>query len=163
MARIGRLADISQEGFYALQAVVVLGYCYPKSASVRDICSGEHLPHTFLESILLKLTKCGIVESKRGCRGGYRLRHDPSQISLRRVLCAIDGRMALSMDPELLQAMSRSSQRSRPLYDLFLRLQSSVVNVLDNTTLGEIVAASHGQSEAHKTEWRNQEAVRSRS
>jgi Rrf2 family iron-sulfur cluster assembly transcriptional regulator len=47
------------------------------------------LPAAFVEKILHELKTAGLVESKKGCCGGYVLRAAPSEVSLRSVLDAV--------------------------------------------------------------------------
>lgn len=54
----------------------------------RDIAGRERLPGDYVEQILLRLRRAGIVVSVRGARGGYTLARDPSEISVREVIAA---------------------------------------------------------------------------
>lgn len=56
--------------------------------SGRDIAAGERLPADYVEQILLRLRRAGIVRSTRGAHGGYALARDPSEISVRDVIAA---------------------------------------------------------------------------
>ena len=54
----------------------------------RDIAAREKLPADYVEQIMLRLRRAGIVNSTRGARGGYVLGKDPSEISVRDVINA---------------------------------------------------------------------------
>ena len=54
----------------------------------RDIASQERLPADYVEQILLRLRRAGIVKSTRGARGGYALARGPHEISVREVIAA---------------------------------------------------------------------------
>ena len=58
--------------------------------AARDISDSEHLPGDYVEQILLRLRRAGLVESVRGARGGYFLGRDPSKISVHDVMTACD-------------------------------------------------------------------------
>lgn len=48
----------------------------------------EKLPSDYVEQILLRMRRAGIVSSTRGARGGYSLARTPSEISVRDVIQA---------------------------------------------------------------------------
>ena len=52
----------------------------------REIAAGERLPADYVEQILLRLRRAGLVRSTRGARGGYALARDSEQISIRDVI-----------------------------------------------------------------------------
>lgn len=54
----------------------------------RDIAAKERLPADYVEQILLRLRRAGIVRSTRGSRGGYVLDRAPTEITVRQVIQA---------------------------------------------------------------------------
>ena len=54
----------------------------------RDIAAGERLPVDYVEQILLRLRRAGIVRSTRGAHGGYELARGADEISIRAVIAA---------------------------------------------------------------------------
>ena len=54
----------------------------------RDIAARERLPVDYVEQILLRLRRAGLVQSTRGARGGYALARSPEDISVRDVIAA---------------------------------------------------------------------------
>lgn len=58
----------------------------------RSISERQGIPARYLEQILRKLRKGGIVKTMRGPGGGYRLTRKPEDISVGDVIRAIDGR-----------------------------------------------------------------------
>ena len=57
----------------------------------KDIARREDIPLRYLEQIFQDLRRAGIVESKRGPRGGYYLRKSPAQIRLGDIVRALQG------------------------------------------------------------------------
>jgi len=55
-----------------------------------DLAEAEQLPSDFVEQILLRLRRAGVVKSVRGARGGYYLANDPAQVSVYDVMTACD-------------------------------------------------------------------------
>ncbi len=67
----------------------------PKPVRVPEIASREHISLKFLETILVQLRDAGIVESRRGRNGGYRLKRSPEDISFGDIIRVVDGPLAL--------------------------------------------------------------------
>src|SRR5438093_4515581 len=86
---------MSLRGEYALRALVVLGLNYSEAVvPIQVIAQLQNIPKRFLEQILNDLKSTGILQSKRGVSGGYRLRRRPDQITLTEVIRFIEGPIA---------------------------------------------------------------------
>ena len=82
--------QITQESDYAIRIV----YCLAKSRVRRDARSiSEEMGVTlrFSLKILGKLVGAGIVSSYKGNKGGYELAKEPSQITFKDVIEAVEG------------------------------------------------------------------------
>src|SRR5437773_4494890 len=86
---------LSLRGEYALRALVVLGLNHGESVvRIQTISSQQNIPKRFLEQILNDLKSAGVVESRRGVAGGYRLARPPEDISLASVIRHLEGALA---------------------------------------------------------------------
>src|SRR4029078_10711193 len=88
---------LSVRGEYALRALLVLARDYQDDDSVvriQEISKRQNIPKRFLEQILNDLKSAGVVESKRGVAGGYRLRRPPQRITLADIIRHIEGPLA---------------------------------------------------------------------
>jgi Rrf2 family transcriptional regulator, iron-sulfur cluster assembly transcription factor len=56
--------------------------------AARELSELERLPADYVEQILLRLRRAGLVESVRGARGGYFLAREPQRITVRDVMAA---------------------------------------------------------------------------
>jgi Rrf2 family protein len=56
--------------------------------AAREIAEQERLPGDYVEQILLRLRRAGLVESVRGARGGYFLAKEPHLITIRDIMTA---------------------------------------------------------------------------
>ncbi|MGB8581245.1 MAG: Rrf2 family transcriptional regulator [Candidatus Sulfotelmatobacter sp.] len=132
---------ISQKGLYALQAMMMLARRHNQGAiKIREIAYEENLPEKFLELILLELKNARMVESVRGAKGGYQLRRDPSDIRLSEIMRLIDGPLAPFGDAEQLRTLIDRDLPHRALYQLFLDVRDAAANILENTTLADLIA-----------------------
>lgn len=96
---------------YAMILLSVLRETYVSKAfiSLQEIAEREHLPYAFLEKLAAQLRKHGVLESKHGMAGGYRLGRDPATISVRDVLSIFE-------EPPMMQCMrSPRSDKFCPL------------------------------------------------
>ena len=56
--------------------------------AARELADAERLPGDYVEQILLRLRRAGLVESVRGAKGGYLLAKQPAAISVLDVMSA---------------------------------------------------------------------------
>ncbi|MBZ0257477.1 Rrf2 family transcriptional regulator [bacterium] len=84
---------ISAKGEYAILAMLDLAQSFDSEdvRTLEEISTEQSVPHPFLVQILLELKRSGLVESRRGAGGGYRLARHPRDISLGEVITLIDG------------------------------------------------------------------------
>ncbi len=77
---------------YGVRALFDLAYnAGGNAAQAKDIARREGIPLRYLEQIFGDLKRAGIVESRRGPRGGYTLRKTPEAIRLGDVVRALQG------------------------------------------------------------------------
>src|SRR4051812_37981552 len=130
---------VSAKTDYALRAAVELAAA-PEGAQVKGerLATSQSIPLRFLENILLQLRHAGIVESRRGADGGYRLARPASEISRADVIRAIDGPLAgvSGQRPETLDFQGRSE----PLREVWVAVRASLRGVLENVTLADVAS-----------------------
>ena len=54
--------------------------------AARELSAHERLPHDYVEQILLRLRRAGLVDSVRGAKGGYMLAREPQAVSVKDVI-----------------------------------------------------------------------------
>ena len=81
---------ISTTAKYALRAVVYLADNADGFANRSLIADATMVPHDYLLKVLNELDDAGIVDSRRGPGGGYRLTRKPAQITALEVVLAVD-------------------------------------------------------------------------
>ena len=83
---------LSTKGRYGLRAVIDLALTSENEAvSISSIAARQSLSESYLEQLMGKLRKAGIVKSIRGAQGGYRLGRPPEEISVGDILRALEG------------------------------------------------------------------------
>jgi len=132
---------ISQKGLYALQAMMMLARHHNQGAiKIREIAYEEDLPEKFLELILLELKNARMVESVRGAKGGYQLRRGPAEIRLSEIMRLIDGPLAPFADAEQLRVLIDRDLPHRALYQVFLDVRDAAAQILENTSLADLIS-----------------------
>ncbi|MCW5554263.1 MAG: Rrf2 family transcriptional regulator [Verrucomicrobiae bacterium] len=134
---------LSVRGEYALRALLVLGRDYLEDDSVvriQAISDQQHIPKRFLEQILNDLKSAGIVESKRGVAGGYRLHKPPDRITLAEIIRHIEGPLApVSCVSEKFYEKCSCPDESRcAIRSVMKEVRDSIVKVMEHTTLADL-------------------------
>ncbi|MGH8822916.1 MAG: RrF2 family transcriptional regulator [Jiangellaceae bacterium] len=123
---------------YAVRAVIELASRLPGSATRHQIAQSQDIPGKFLETILGDLRRAGLLDAQRGASGGYRLIRDPAEIRLADVIRAAEGPLAAvrGMPPE----DTAYPGPAAPLTDVWVAVRASLRDVLETTTVADILA-----------------------
>ncbi len=86
---------ISTRGRYGLRAMFELAKAHGEGTlSIKQIAAAQGLSEQYLEQIFARLKSAGLVGSTRGAGGGYSLIAPPNEISVGRVLVALEGELS---------------------------------------------------------------------
>src|SRR5271163_4404174 len=128
---------LSLRGEYALRALVFLGLNYDASVvRIARISENQNVPQRFLEQILNELKSAGVVESRRGVAGGYRLSKPPDRISLAQVIRHIEGPLApVSCVSEKYYARcSCPDEEKCGIRSVMKEVRDAIVNILEGVS-----------------------------
>ncbi len=131
---------ISAKGEYAAKAVLYLSLKYPEVVTIHEVARRHNIPVKYLEHILLALKKAGLLESRRGVRGGYTLARRPEQISMGEVLRVVDGRFSqLScIEVDLRRPYTCPESNTCGLKQVWRNVQMAVEKILFETNFAEL-------------------------
>jgi Rrf2 family protein len=144
------VAMLTAKGKYALKAVAHLARLAPSVTTQSvEIAQANNIPKKFLDAILGDLRNAGIVHSRKGPGGGYRLARSPSEIKIGQVIRTIDGPLAP------LACASRTTYQ--PCWDcksvkrcavrrVMATVRDAMAEVCDSITIAEMVAMGEGSS-----------------
>jgi Rrf2 family protein len=131
---------------YGVRLMVELARQEPgHPVSLKALGEAECLPLSYLEHVVARLKRAGLVESSRGAHGGYWLARAPEEILMDEVVLALEGAIApmecfVTLAPERVacshEADGGSACSTRLLW---LRVQAGVIKALQGTTLAELV------------------------
>jgi Rrf2 family cysteine metabolism transcriptional repressor len=136
---------LSVRGEYALRALLVLGMNYDQSVvRIQTISDQQNIPKRFLEQILNDLKSGGVVQSRRGVAGGYRLSRRPEEISLAVVVRHIEGALApVSCVSERFYEKCTCPDESRcPIRSVMKEVREAVVKIMEQTSVATMCERS---------------------
>ena len=124
---------------YALEALAYLirSHARDEWGQIADIAQSGAIPRKYLEQVLLDLKNAGLVESKKGQRGGYRLARSPDKITLGQVLEAVQG--DLLPVPEWLDGPNANFGSDSGLRDVVQHARRSVEKIFHATSIEVLV------------------------
>jgi Rrf2 family protein len=137
---------LSLRGEYALRALLVLGLQYGDSVvRIQTISQHQNIPKRFLEQILNDLKSAGIVQSRRGVAGGYRLAKPPEEITLAAVVRHLEGALApVSCVSERFYEKCSCPDESRcAIRSAMKEIREAVVRVAERVTVAELCQRWH--------------------
>ena len=124
---------------YGCLALIAIAERSPDWCKRQEISDRYDIPVSFLEQILRKLATSGLIHSRRGSDGGFTLGRKPEDITIAEVVRTMDGALAP------VRSVSRNFYEPSPLEaspgfkNLFRRVRDVVADLLENTTLEDIL------------------------
>ena len=134
---------LSVRGEYALRALVVLGIDYLEDDSVvriQEISKRQNIPKRFLEQILNDLKTAGIVASKRGVAGGYRLKVPPDRVTLAEIIRHVEGPLApiSCVSERFYEKCSCPDESKCGIRSVMKEVRDAIVRILEDVTLAQL-------------------------
>ncbi|HMK56219.1 MAG TPA: Rrf2 family transcriptional regulator [Dissulfurispiraceae bacterium] len=88
---------LSTKGQYGVRAMFEIARGYPDNpVTIRKISERQDVSVAYLEQILNKLRKAGLIKSVKGPGGGYLLSRKPDNISIAAILNELEGPVAIT-------------------------------------------------------------------
>ena len=129
---------ISAKADYAVRGAIELAAAGPDAVVKGErLAAAQHIPLHFLENILGDLKQAGIVSTRRGPEGGYRLLRPAAEISVADVIRAVEGPLA-SVRGDRPESLSYDGSAA-PLQQVWIALRSNVRAVLETVSLEDLV------------------------
>lgn len=139
---------LSKKSEYGLRALLELTTAHGTSSVQRqDIAARQHIPLEFLEQILLALKRAGLLSSRRGIRGGYRLIKQPKDITLGQVIRILDGPLApigcvSKTAYQKCHDCPYANQARCPVQQVMGTVRDAIAGILDNYSLADFAAGT---------------------
>ena len=121
---------------------------------LAEIAECEGLPLAYLEHLVARLRRAGLIESRRGAHGGYLLAREPAQITMAEVVEALEGRIApiecISSAPDGTMRCSRESDPDHVCTTkvLWTRVRGAIVQHAAGDDLADLIPATEQKAVA---------------
>lgn len=125
---------------YAIRALTYLAsFEAERPALGEEIARAESIPAPILGKILQELVRKGLLDSRRGPGGGFRLSRRPSQITLQEVVAAVDG---LDHFFQCVTGLPQCGEDAPcPLHHTWKNVRARILHDLETTSLAEMARA----------------------
>jgi Rrf2 family protein len=104
----------------------------------KQVAARQEIPEAFLNKIIQLLSKAGLVQTSRGAQGGVKLAKPSEEITLRQVIEAVEGPIALNRCLTGTEPCPR--EKSCLVHNSLAHVQDVLVNELDKITIGALLA-----------------------
>lgn len=98
--------------------------------SLKSIAKRHNLSEHYLEQLVAPLRNAGLINSVRGAYGGYKLNKAPEQITAGDIIRVLEGPIS---------PVEFTEEEDPARRQLWLRLRDSINEVLDGTTLLDLI------------------------
>ena len=124
---------------YTCLALLAIAQSDEEWCKTQQIKQRFDIPVPFLQQILRKMTSAGILVSRRGAAGGFRLAVDPSEITIAAIVRAVDGPLApvRSASENFYQP---TPLEASPAFSALMRdVRNAVAEILERKTLADVM------------------------
>jgi len=130
--------QITRSGEYGLRGLLFLAKQPPEKITlVSEISRSQNIPGTFLAKIFQRLSKAGLLRSIRGAKGGFSLGKPANEITMREIIEALEGPIALNRC--LLKEGECAEEKGCPMHQVWEEIQRRFLEILDRTTMEDLV------------------------
>jgi len=137
---------ISTKSRYGIRALYDLALHQGEGpVQLHDIARRQKLSEKYLEQLMARLKSKGLLKSVRGPRGGYLLSRPPDKIRVIEIFEILEG----PIEPVPCTASQFHCQNTArcAAFDLWDRLLSAIRDILEGTTLADLVQIHRNKQE----------------
>ena len=139
---------LSTKGRYGLRALIDLAlYSENETVSIASISARQNISESYLEQLIAKLRKAGLVTSVRGAGGGYKLAKPASEISVGDILRALEGSLDAVKCPGLEEENSCDGSEFCVTKYVWQKINDSINRTVDEMKLDQLVEESRSMKE----------------
>ena len=134
---------LSTKGRYGLRAFIDLAVSGEgQPVSIISIAQRQEISVSYLEKLMAKLKKAGLVESVRGVNGGYTIARPVEEISVGDVLRALEGDITPVECAGIGSSQQCTSSSQCVSKIVWKRINDSINETVDSINIGELVRES---------------------
>ncbi len=141
---------LTTRGRYAVTAMLDLAIHHAEaSIALADISERQGISLSYLEQLLSRLRRAGLVISTRGPGGGYSLSRNPGQISIAQIIDAIDENIDATLCAGHKNCVDDDACLTHFLWE---ELSMNIREFLSRKTLGDLIRQPHVKEVAARQE-----------
>lgn len=134
---------LSTKGRYGLRALIDLAvHSETEAVSISSVSQRQGISESYLEQLVGKLRRAGLVVSIRGAQGGYRLAKPAAEISVGDILRALEGNLDAVECPGLSEDQGCEGADFCVTKYVWQRINDSITEAVDGISLEQLVQES---------------------
>lgn len=131
---------LSTKGRYGLRAMIDLAdFSEDTPQSIANIAARQSISDSYLEQLMAKLKKAGLITSIRGAQGGYVLAKESNEISVGDILRALEGDLSPVNCSGIKDENGCLGSQACVTRNVWKRIDDSIQNAVDSIYLNELV------------------------
>jgi len=151
------LLKLSTKGRYGLKAIIDLAvYSNEEAISLSNVADRTGISVRYLEQLISKLKKAGLVSSIRGAQGGYKLAKSANEISVGDILRALEGDLSpvdcISAQNDSAMCADADACVTKLVWK---RINDSINQAVDTMMLSELVEATNSIDKNKTIDYKN--------
>lgn len=144
------MLHLSKKMLFALEAVVDIAYnAGSDPVQSKEITRRQGIPQRYLEQVMQRLVRAGILKGVRGPRGGYRLARERRRVTVGQI-----AQVVYDLDEDAGPAYpTASSLGQKVVQPMWAELQDGLMDRLDAITVEDLCRRAHDtgvESESRK-------------
>ncbi len=129
---------VSTKGRYALRVMIELAdHKKGEYVPLKTIAAAQDISEKYLESIIVVLSKAGLLDGLRGKGGGYRLNRDAKDYSVGEILRLTEGSIAPVACLDCGESKCERAEKCKTL-PMWKKLNDLICDYLDNVSIEEL-------------------------
>jgi Rrf2 family iron-sulfur cluster assembly transcriptional regulator len=130
---------LTTKGRYAAMAMVDLALNANKGPiSLAIVAERQGIDKGYLEQIFIKLKQAALVEAVRGPGGGYKIKGDPTNISIADIMAAVEEELKMTRCNKTESGCLSDKKSQCVTHHLWAELESHIMKFFKSITLFEI-------------------------
>lgn len=145
MVRAGSTMQLTRAADYAVRAMIHMAAMPPhERALLPTLARATGTPESFLSKVLQTLCRAGLINSRRGQSGGFKILPRGREASMREVIEAIDGPIYINLC--MISGASCDRKSYCPAHPVWSKAQEAMLSILDTATIAAMAAESPDRS-----------------
>lgn len=141
---------VSNKCQYALRAVFELAWRNTgRPVKTHELAAAQRIPPRFLEAILNELRHAGLVESRRGSKGGYMLGKPTEELNIAEIIQVIEGPALVASENSDRVSRGGRSAGDYAFSEFWKQMNTAVAQLCAGTSFAELVDREMAQNSTY--------------